>query len=183
MRGKGREDLRFPAGEMRFVADITVGKTAKWLRILGFDTLFMRSLDMEFLAARLAEGRILVTRDSRLANRPGMSNTILLEANDPAGQVADIFVRLGLAKTVMEAVGRMESKEEVTRWPKPLSRCIRCNAPLKEVPRSDVVLEVPDFTWATQPRFHRCPLCRRVYWPGTHRERILSAIDALNLGN
>jgi len=181
MRGKSRGDLRFPAGEMRFVADITVGKAAKWLRIFGFDTLFMRSLDVDFLAARLAEGRILVTRDHRLATRPGMSNAILLGANDPAGQIADIFVRLRLAETVMEAVRRMESNEEVNRWPKPLSRCIRCNAPLTEVPRSDVVLEVPDFTWATQARFHRCPLCRRVYWPGTHRERILSAIDALNL--
>lgn len=176
--------MGFPSGEIRFVADITVGKAAKWLRILGFDACFMRRLDEGFLAARLAEGRILITRDSRLAVRRGMTNALLLTADGPAAQVADILRRLGLVEAVREAVGRLEAETQGlpgagAGWPRPLSRCIRCNEPLAEVSRAEAAQEVPDFTWATQGRFQRCPVCRRVYWPGTHRERILAALAAL----
>ncbi|MBI2882161.1 MAG: Mut7-C RNAse domain-containing protein [Candidatus Tectomicrobia bacterium] len=188
--------MGFPSGEIRFVADITVGKAAKWLRILGFDACFMRRLDEGFLAARLAEGRILITRDSRLAVRRGMTNALLLTADDPAAQVADILRRLGLVEAVREAVGRLEAETHGppaagprlplsgagAGWPRPLSRCIRCNEPLAEVSRAEAAPEVPDFTWATQGRFQRCPVCRRVYWPGTHRERILAALAALGPG-
>ncbi len=180
---EGEAALRFPPGEVRFVADITVGKAVKWLRILGFDTCIMRRLDEEFLAACLAEGRIFVTRDSRLAVRRGMTNALLLTADDPAEQVVDILRRLRMAKAVSKAVHRLEGEIGATPigagWPRLLSRCIRCNEPLVEVSRAEVVLEVPDFTWATQGRFSRCPLCRRVYWPGTHHDRIVATFKAL----
>ncbi|MFQ5912299.1 MAG: Mut7-C RNAse domain-containing protein [Nitrospinota bacterium] len=173
--------MRFPGGEVRFVADITVGKAAKWVRILGFDTLFMPRLDEGFLAACLAEGRILITRDGRLAVKRGMTNALVLTANDPAEQVVDLLRRLRLVGVVSEAVRRMEAEGAGpdAGWPRPLSRCLRCNEPLAEVSRAEVILEVPDFTWATQGRFHRCPVCRRVYWGGTHCERIVAALKAL----
>ncbi|MFQ5691926.1 MAG: Mut7-C RNAse domain-containing protein [Nitrospinota bacterium] len=179
-----------PPEEIRFVADITVGKTVKWLRILGFDTLWMRRHDEGFLAACLEAGRILITRNRRLAARRGATNVLLLSADVPAEQVTDILRRLRLTEAVAEGIRRVETESSgasaeggaAAGWPTPLSRCIRCNEPLVDVPRAEVVLEVPDFTWSTQGRFQRCPACRRVYWPGTHQERMLDVFKSLGLG-
>jgi uncharacterized protein with PIN domain len=183
MEKGGKAALGFPLGEVRFVADITVGKAVKWLRILGMDTHFMRRLDDDFLAGCLDEGRIFLTRDSRLAVRPGMSNALLLTDDDPSAQVTDVLRRLGLVETVRKAVRRLEAESfgSIARaeWPNPMSRCVRCNEALVTVDRADVVLEVPDFTWATQDRFRRCPVCRRVYWGGTHRDRMIEAVKGL----
>ncbi len=165
----------------RFVADLTVGKTAKWLRILGFDTLLVRHPDEKFLSDCLADGRIFVTRDSKAACRRGMTNTLLLDADSPISQLADILNRLGLQEHVLAAVRTTLGKGSTRPRSSPasiklLSRCIRCNEPLVVVSRSEIVDEVPDFTWSTQSRFRRCPECLRVYWEGTHKEQILGKI-------
>ena len=165
----------------QFVTDLTVGKTAKWLRILGFDTLFVRHPDEKFLSACLTDGRIFITRDSKVACRRGMTNTLLLDADSPIAQLTDILNRLRLQDHVRVAVrttlGEGSTRSQSSPTPiKLLSRCIRCNEPLVVVSRSEIVDEVPDFTWSTQSRFRRCPKCLRVYWEGTHKEQVLEKI-------
>ena len=168
-------------GSIRFVADMTVGKTAKWLRILGFDTLLIRFPNEILLSNCLADGRIFITRDFKVACRKGMVNTFLPHTDTPEEQLADILKRLGLREHVLlasrEALGEVSSSPQPGSVPiKILSLCIRCNESLLVANRSEVVDEVPDFTWSTQTRFQRCPECHRVYWGGTHKERILRRI-------
>lgn len=182
---KGERSIISP-DSIRFVTDSTVGKTAKWLRILGFDTLLIRFPNEKLLSNCLADGRIFITRDFKGACRKGMINTFFPHTDIPEEQLADILKRLGLREYVLlaarEALGEVSSRPQPGSTPiKILSLCIRCNKSLLVANRSRIADEVPDFTWSTQTRFQRCPECHRVYWGGTHKEGILRKIKEICL--
>jgi uncharacterized protein with PIN domain len=148
-------------GEPRFVADAMLGRLARWLRLMGFDTRYdPRGEDDRLAALAAAEGRWLVTRDTRLAARaaPGL-RTILVRSNHHREQIDE----------VMAAVGRPVAR--------PLTRCAECNGELREVSREEVAAEVPDHVLAVAERFHRCAGCGRVYWPGSHLDGIRDVIE------
>lgn len=133
----------------RFVADEMLGKLAKELRTLGYDTLYLKHVDDdEVLDRALAEDRLLLTRDQELAER-AEDRGVLIRSREPAEQLDHMLGVLGLDPTA-EAF---------------LSRCLECNGRLEEDPdAADLPEGVEDqTTW-------RCPGCRKVYWWGTHAE-------------
>jgi uncharacterized protein len=140
--------------ELRLVADAMLGTLAKWLRILGYDTLYDASWDDAFLV-RLAraEDRVLLTRDTGLARRKG-ARIILLESEGIEEQLAQLQQALRL---------RAEAR---------LSRCPLCNMPLEAVSKDQAWGQVPPYVFATQQEFHLCPSCNRFYWRGTHWENM-----------
>lgn len=147
----------------RFVADTMLGRLAKWLRILGYDTRYDPALDDDaLLRIAQAEDRILLTRDHALARRGG-PYAFLVDHEDLIHQLRAIRERFG---DPMDA---------------PFSRCPVCNARLTVVSREAVALHVPAFIWQQHERFHRCPECGRIYWPGTHFERMRSVLQALEI--
>jgi hypothetical protein len=153
---------RPPLRECRFVADVHLGKLARRLRLLGFDCLYNRAWDDRALAeCAAAEGRILLTRDRGLLMRRSVTHAIFVR-----GDLADQQVRLVLARL------------DLARAARPFSRCLRCNAPLVEVPRAAVAGRVPAFTWRTAPAFFQCTGCQAVYWPGTHQPRLEKLVAA-----
>jgi hypothetical protein len=142
--------------ERRFVVDGMLGKVAKWLRILGYDTR-SEPLDEAKLADYASRGWAVLTRRRSWCGREGV---ICLHQNAPMDQMRELHARAPLDLDE----GRL------------LSRCIRCNDLLECVNRQEVLGLVPDYTFETVEEFQRCPACRRVYWEGSHRGHMLDRL-------
>ncbi|MBI2875951.1 MAG: Mut7-C RNAse domain-containing protein [Candidatus Tectomicrobia bacterium] len=143
---------------MRFLTDPPLGKLARWLRVLGYDTLYYRQMDPRSMMARARkEDRVILTRATSLKKR--------LDAT----ALPHLFVRSDhLGEQLREVIQAFSLPAQ----PGPFSLCLVCNERLHQVAKEDVEGQVPDFVYETQPHFVRCPRCRRVYWPGTHRQRM-----------
>jgi len=155
---------RPPLRENRFVADVHLGRLARLLRMLGFDCLYNRDWDDAVLAERsAAEERVLLTRDRGLLKRAIVTHGIFLRSDDPRAQLRQVVRRLDLRRNA-----------------RPFARCIRCNGLLQKVAKADVRDRVPPRTFRYVHRYLRCDTCGRVYWKGTHWDRLnLLVRDAL----
>lgn len=142
---------------MKFLADRTTGKLARKLRALGCDVVYWGAGPIDGAVQRAtAEGRILLTRSRRVPEKEPNLQMMIVEANDPGEQVREVLSKLKL-------------KPPETQF---FSRCLMCNEILLSVGKEDVEGKVPDFIYRSYDVFHACPRCRRVYWPGTHLQRM-----------
>ena len=148
--------------EIRFVADTMLGRLAKWLRILGYDTLYPGQESDQRLA-RIAneEGRVLLTRDTELASRKGFQKLLIL-SNHLSEQLAQVIEAFNLS-----------TKNRT------LSLCLLCNKPLGEIEKEEARDRVPPYVFKTHPRFYRCPACHKIYWSGTHLDHIRKELEKL----
>ncbi len=153
----------------RFVADGNVGRLARRLRMLGFDARFEHPVDDGVLVeiAR-AEGRILLTRDTRIFERRPIAS----------GEVQALYVRDDRVACQLEQVAR---ELGLARHFAPFSRCIECNTPLRPAEPEEIA-QAPPYVRATQTEFRRCPGCGRLYWGGTHRDAMARVIERLARG-
>jgi uncharacterized protein with PIN domain len=144
----------------RFLCDAMLGSLARWLRFFGFDASFFDSGVPDAALARNArdEGRWLLTRDRELAAEGPRS--MLVRSEDLESQLVEVFDRLGI---------RPEASLD-------RARCGECNGELVAVGRDELRETVPPFVLETAPRFRRCVGCRRIYWSGSHSERILETM-------
>jgi uncharacterized protein len=153
-----------PLRETRFIADVHLKTLARKLRMLGFDTLFDPHLDDPQLAAAAEEGkRILLTRDLGLLKRGILSRGLFLRSQLPAEQLKEVVSRLDLLAKA-----------------RPLTRCICCNALLERVPLEEVdTSRLPEDIRAAASRISRCGGCGRLYWRGSHYDRMVEEIRRL----
>jgi uncharacterized protein len=143
--------------EERFVADRNLGKLAKWLRILGYDTTYDRGApDRDFLRRAGEAGRTALTRKRDLARLGHPGSLVVLKADRVEAQIGE----------VLDALGKEPDPS------RRLTRCLDCNAPLEEVPKAAVEGLVPAYVYGTCTRFRRCPLCGKILWPGTHARHV-----------
>jgi uncharacterized protein with PIN domain len=140
-----------------------LGKLAKWLRVLGYDAVYLRQAGDAEILARLGEGRILLTRDRRAELWCKQGRVFVVNANDPENQLREVVQGLGLT-TQPDAVS---------------SRCLKCNSLLETASREEVWERVPEYIWQTQHQFHRCKDCGRVYWSGSHSERMRQRLQQM----
>ncbi|HIM79325.1 MAG TPA: hypothetical protein EYM54_04420 [Dehalococcoidia bacterium] len=150
--------------ELRFVVDMNVGRLAKWLRVMGYDTLFPKeSGDNQLVRIALSEDRVLVTRDAGIAQRRaariGQMTVALIEKDDLRSQLSQLVRDLGL-----NLFGGF-------------SRCVLCNEPLRPLAKGDVAERLPPYVLLTQTKFLECQVCCRVYWPGTHWTNMMSELS------
>ena len=144
---------------MKFIVDAMLGKLAKWLRILGYDTYYRPDIpDDELLQIANAEDRIVLTRDTRLTKRR-ICRRYLLVAHD--------LLEDQLRQTI----------EEFHLSAFPFTRCLICNVIIRQVEKSAVQNRVPAYTFKTQSSFAECPRCGRLYWPGTHVEQARKCLN------
>jgi uncharacterized protein with PIN domain len=145
-----------------FLADKTVGRLARWLRLLGFDCAMQPDNDILRLLVRCrAEGRVLLTKNTALAAAAAPDECLLIAFDRIRQQL----------KQVMKYYNLTIDKENI------LTICSVCNERLDDVAPAEVRGIAPPFVFATQTVFRRCPRCRRIYWAGTHKTRMLAWLD------
>ena len=145
---------------LKFIVDNNVGKLAKWLRIMGYDTRFFNgSDDSHLVATALAEGRVVLTRDTQIMKRrvvtSGQLKAILIQSDEPERQMHQVIEALDLDCQF-----------------RPFSLCLECNQPLEERSKQQVKDLVPPYVFQTQSQYMQCPACHRIYWRGTHWQRM-----------
>lgn len=146
--------------------DTNVGRLAKWLRILGYDTLFINDLDDdELIRIAMDEGRILLTKDTRILRRrvvyDGQLKLVLIRDDDVKGQIRQVVQTLNLDHT------------------KPFSLCLECNQPLMPREKDEIQELVPPYVFKSQTQYMQCPSCHRIYWRGTHWQRMNRELEKL----
>ena len=147
---------------IKFIADTMLGRLAKWLRILGYDTLYPgQESDQRLARIAAEEGRVLLTRDTGLASRKGF-RSLLVYSNRLSEQLAQVIKAFNL------------SAHDRT-----FSLCLLCNRPLREVEKEEVQDRVPPYVYQTQTRFYQCNECRKIYWAGTHLDHIRRELEKL----
>jgi uncharacterized protein with PIN domain len=153
------------AGTPKFIIDHNVGKLARWLRLMGYDARFFDGDDdAEMLAVAKAEGRIILSRDTRIMQRrlitSGQIGAVLIESDRPQKQIRQVIDSLGLDSRF-----------------RPFSLCLECNQLLVERAKDEVKDLVPPYVFKTQGQFRQCPNCGRIYWRGTHWRAMLKRLE------
>jgi len=150
-----------PLRVTRFVIDVNLGKRARRLRMLGFDTLYGNRLeDREIVDLARRERRIILTRDRRLLFRKAVTHGYWVRSDDPATQLSEVVERLDLAGQAS-----------------PLRRCLECNGLIESVDAWQVWSRLEPLTRRYYSEFYRCSGCHRIYWEGSHVERMSEAIQ------
>ncbi len=152
---------------MRFIVDQNVGKLAKYLRMMGFDSIFFTGEDdSQMVRQALAEGRTLLTRDTGIMKRRvvtgGRLNAVLLESESPD-----------------EQMHHLASAFDLKSQSHPFTLCLECNQPLIHRNPAEVKNRVPPYVYKTQTQYMECPACRRIYWRGTHWKAMLNKLEKL----
>lgn len=148
---------------MKFILTKELGRLAKWLRILGFDTVYFNQDNLSSLIIQaLRDERIILTRNQRLA-RPSGVKIVLIKAEKIKDQIAEILKELHI---------RPESE-------KMFSRCIICNEELVEIEKEKIKDKVPEYVFKTQEDFITCPKCKRIYWQGTHWGNVIKTLEEI----
>lgn len=147
----------------RFAAEKTLGKLTRWLRLLGFDTLYESGGAEEKFIEAMEKDRILLTRTQRIRKQFASRRLIFIESDHLERQLTQIFSELGLTAAQT----------------RPFSRCLQCNLPIVAVEKPSLRGRVPDYIFETHEHFQKCPGCGRIYWPGSHTRRSLEKIRQL----
>lgn len=144
------------AGEPRFILDVHLGKLAYHLRMLGFDTLYRPSFDdNDLVGISTDDNRILLTRDRELLGRSAPSRSFRVLQTNPRLQLIEVSRRFRLM-----------------HWIHPFTRCLLCNTSLQTVDKQAVLHRLPEKVRDLFNEFRFCPRCDKVYWKGSHYERM-----------
>ncbi|WP_099211917.1 Mut7-C RNAse domain-containing protein [Thermococcus henrietii] len=144
---------------MKFIADMMLGRLARWLRLYGYDTLYGIEDDDEIIEVAQKEGRVVLTKDVALARRAERlgAKAFLLRSNSLEGQVEELK-RLGVQFEELFPAN---------------ARCPKCNGPIKAVPKEAVKGKVPPGVYEDYNEFYVCQNCGQIYWPGKQWREML----------
>lgn len=150
---------------MKFLLTRELGRLAKWLRILGFDTAYASHENAgAIIIQALKEDRLILTRNLRLA-RSARVKTFLVESEIMEEQIPRILKGLKLA----------------VNSDMMFSRCVLCNMELISVEKAKIKGQVPEYVFDTQEYFITCPACKRIYWPGTHWGNVKETLEEIGV--
>jgi uncharacterized protein with PIN domain len=149
---------------MKFLVDCMLGKLAKELRMLGYDTVYYRG-ENAYQLIKLAreEGRVILTRNTKLIPKRPEDRIVRIMEDKPSLQLKELIQ------------GRIISLNEENLF----SRCLLCNILIDEITREEAKEKVPDFIFYQQKEFFRCPQCLRIYWQGSHQKNMGKKVDEL----
>ena len=152
-----------PPAHPAFILDVHLGKTARRLRMLGFDCLYRNDYaDREIIRIALRDDRTILTRDLGLLKNSLVRRGRWIRAEKPEEQVREVLVRFDLRGEI-----------------RPFSRCIACNGLLEDVSREEVLDRLPPRTRKEHDRFRICRGCGKIYWPGSHHRAMKNHITGL----
>ncbi len=153
-----------PLRDPRFVCDAHLGRLAGYLRLLGFDALYRADYDdAEIARISSAEHRILLTRDRALLKRSQVSHGYWVRETDALRQLREVVTRFDLRRLI-----------------RPFTRCMRCNQRLQDVSKAAIFDQLWERTRQEHDHFRRCLGCGRIYWRGSHYERLCRLLARLD---
>ncbi|WP_328411038.1 Mut7-C RNAse domain-containing protein [Nocardia sp. NBC_00403] len=145
-----------PLRDPRFVVDVNLGGLARLMRLMGLDTRYEWTADDAALAETAAtEHRVLLTRDRGLLERRNVTHGVFVRSDRPFEQIVEVIRRLDLADRLA-----------------PFSRCLRCGGIVTAVAKQDIIDRLEPLTRRYYDTFRRCPDCGRIYWEGSHQQRL-----------
>jgi uncharacterized protein len=152
-----------PLGDIKFILDVHLGKLAKVLRMFGFDVFFDKGFDdREIIRFSLSDKRIILTRDKELLKHRDATDGYRIMSQSPDEQLTEVFSKFGL-----------KSRS------KPFTRCVECNGLLEEVSKAEIIDRLFPKTRKYYFNFKKCPDCDRIYWEGSHYERMRKYIESV----
>ena len=147
----------------KFIVDANLGKLARYIRMLGFDALYDNHYpDQEVIRISCEEKRIILTRDMGILKNNAVTRGYYLRSQDPRKQLQEVTQRFDLMSNI-----------------KPFSRCMECNGELGRVEKHMILEHLDKETREIFEEFYRCASCSKIYWKGSHYERMLEMIDGL----
>jgi len=148
----------------KFVLDNHLGQLAKYLRMLGFDAIYRNDFDDDQLAVVAVEnGRILLTRDRQLLMRRNIQYGHLVRSLEPRVQLHEIVSRYSLDEYI-----------------NPFIRCLECNVKLVKVEKGEILHRLEPLTKKYYEEFKICPICEKIYWKGSHYEKMKALIQDIH---
>ncbi|WP_456380362.1 Mut7-C RNAse domain-containing protein [Thiolapillus sp.] len=145
-----------------FIVDVNLGKLARWLRLLGFDTTWRNDLqDRKIVDISTQEQRIILTRDRHLLFHREIHRGYWIRAADPDLQVPEILNRLDLWRDIA-----------------PFRRCTVCNGLIQVVAKAEIVDKLEPLTRKYYDNFYQCDGCGQIYWKGSHYDKLLKKLKA-----
>ncbi len=152
-----------PLRHVQFIADVHLGKLARYLRLLGFNTSYEQTYsDKMMITIALDEQRIILTRDIGLLKNKKVTHGYWIRSTDPDQQIKEVLTRFDLFKQTI-----------------PFTRCLKCNGEIAEVAKDKIANQLQPKTKAYYDKFYICKHCQKIYWPGSHYERMQKFVERL----
>jgi uncharacterized protein with PIN domain len=154
-----------PLRKPKFILDVHLGTLSKYMRMLGFDTLYKNNYkDEEIVKISLKEKRAILTKDRGILKRSEVTHGYWIRGSQTSEQL-------------IEVIKRFDLKEQI----KEFSRCLKCNSLLKKIPRGQIIDRLPRKVKEYQQEFYYCENCDKIFWKGSHYTRMKGIIEELRL--
>lgn len=150
-------------GTTRFATDAALGKLGRHLRAAGFDTRCAPQRSQLAFFDAVGVDRVILTRTMAVKKRFTARPLIFVRSNDPMNQLTQVIAELDIRQGDL----------------RPFSRCLGCNQMVHPVDRQTIKGRVPPFVWQRHTSFHTCRQCRRIFWAGSHHDRLVMQLSAL----
>lgn len=154
-----------PLRKPKFVADVHLGRLTRYLRMIGLDVLYKNDFnDDEVVLISLKERRAILTKDRGILKRNEVTHGYWVRSINVEEQVKEVLKRFDLQKEIKE-----------------FSRCIECNELLEPIKKELIFNRLQPKVAQSQNEFFHCPSCKKIYWKGTHYQRMLTFIKRLGM--
>ncbi len=152
-----------PLRNPKFIADVHLGRLTRYLRMLGFDVLYKNNFEYdEIVKISLEDKRAILTKARGILKRSDVTHGYWVRGSKVKEQVVEIIKRFDLKKLIEE-----------------FTRCIECNSMLESISKKKIINKLPLKVSESQGLFSLCPSCQKLYWKGTHHQRMLSFINTI----
>ncbi len=156
-----------PLRNPKFICDVHLGKLARYLRILGLDILYKNNFaDEDIAMISLKDKRAILTRDLGILKRSEITHGYFLRSVNVEEQTEEVVKRFDLQKLIKE-----------------FTRCLDCNNQLIQVNKEEIINRLPEKVAIFQKEFHKCPECGKLYWRGTHHQKMLAFVQKIKTIN
>jgi len=150
----------------RFVSDVMLGRLSKWLRVMGCDAHYQPYYGPGMIDVLVRDGRLLLSRNRRMTEI--YTPSLFIETDHLRTQLREIIKKGYLFP-------------DNSQW---FTRCLVCNIPLKKISIEEAKTRIPEYIFTQNtPGIHFCPSCRRYFWPGSHKTRMMNQISEWNLND
>jgi uncharacterized protein with PIN domain/sulfur carrier protein ThiS len=148
-----------------FILDVHLGKLAKLLRLAGFDCLYQTDYeDAEIINISVKEKRIILTRDKGILKNSKVTHGCYIQSDRPRAQLKEIILRLQLENHIQ-----------------PFSRCTMCNGIIHTIDKASIENQLQPLTKKHFSLFYKCESCGRIYWEGSHFDKMKQFIEEYHI--